>query len=140
MTGLGIPDWYWHAVAGSTALLLAILAAVTGAMLRGRLRRPRGMNVFAIHRGVAVAFVAVLIATFPLGHLAADEFLFGLPQELHGWLGLAIIILGLGQLVPSLLVGTRKRMRLTHTIVGYLLAGLMAWQTGWGVLMILTGD
>lgn len=140
MTSSVLPYWFWHALEGSFGLLLMIVISLTGAMLRGRLPRPAGVNVFKVHRIASIAFVPLMAIVYLHGQYVTTHVGFGLPHTTHGWIGLAIVVLGLIQLTPSLLVRARKRLRASHMAVGYLIAALLFVQTFWGLQVGLVGS
>jgi len=140
MTEPLLPYWFWHAMTGSAGLLLLIVIALTGAVLRGRLQRPEGLNVFRVHRTASILFAALMLGAYVHGQHVTGGMRLALPITIHGWLGLAIVVLGIVQLLPSLLIRTRKSLRASHMVIGYLLAGLLFVQTFWGLQVGLVGQ
>ena len=135
-----LPVWFWHAIAGAASLLLVIVASVTGAMLRGRIKRPEGVNVFGLHRWSGIGFVVFMAFTYLQGQYVFPWHSLGLPASPHGWIGLTLIIFGAVQLLPSMFIRRRKPLRLSHMVLGYALGGLAFLQILWGLQIGLSGE
>lgn len=134
--------YYWagHAIMGITSFILAILMPIFGAMIKGRIKRIKGINLLKIHKRLAILLGSLLIIMFPYG-LWVTTWHFSLkmyfPTSFHGLLGFAIAILAILQVLPSLLTKKRKLLRIPHTIIGYLLPLLLTIQLIWGIRLAL---
>jgi hypothetical protein len=77
----------------------------------------------------SICFSLIVIVTFILGLLTMLEHGEPLLISLHGLVGLALITLAIVQLVPSLLVRERIRIRFAHRVVGYTIIPFYIVQT-----------
>ena len=104
--GLGV-YWAGHATIGIITFLVIISTPVFGLMLKGRIKRIKGVNLLRIHRKLAILLGFFVLVTFFYG-LWVSMWRFGftvsLPASLHGRLGLIIIILAALQVIPSLVI------------------------------------
>jgi len=132
------PHWIGHGLAGLMGLVSGGFVVVTGATMAGRLSPP-GPATYREHRFQGILFGLLMLASFGLGLVVTA--LIGKPLfgSLHGWLGLAVAILAAFQVVSSLLVRNRKRLRPIHRLVGYGSALLVLLQAGLGLAMGVTG-
>jgi hypothetical protein len=134
--------WIAHAIAGTVSLIFAILVAVSGATVTGRVRRVRGLN-FRLHKRLGISLVLLIGVTFFYGPYARwlhDEFLFWQHTEpwepvFKGWLGLGILIVAVSQVILSLAVKNRRRIRKLHMIIGYSLVILIVIETVVGIAL-----
>ena len=125
----GTPSqWIGHAVTAVFGLLLLGIVILTGAILRGRIFRKSAFQVYPLHRASSIWFSLVVGATFLLGSLVMIHHGEPVLQSSHGILGLAITILAVIQLGPSLTITKRSSIRAVHRIVGYLLVVLYGIQ------------
>jgi len=132
--------WIAHAITGTVSLVFAVLVAVSGAVARGRKKRIRAMN-FKLHRKLGISLALLIGITFFYGPYARwlhDEFLFWQHTEpwepiFKGWLGLVILIVAVSQVILSLAVKDRRRIRRLHMIVGYSLLLLLVVETAIGI-------
>jgi hypothetical protein len=134
--------YYWagHAIMGITSFLLAIIMPTLGAMIKGRIKRIKGINLLKIHKRLAILFGSLLIIMFPYGLWVAEwhsGFKMYFPTSLHGLLGFAIAILAILQVLPSLLIKKRKLLKIPHTIIGYTLPLLVTIQFILGIRLAL---
>jgi len=134
-----LPYWFWHALTGSVGLLLVLVIALTGAALKGRLKRPAGLNTFRVHRAASILFALVMAGAYLHGQQVTGGIRLGWLFTIHGWLGLAIVLLAVVQLLPSLLIRARRPLRASHMLIGYLVSGLLFVQTFWGLHIGLVG-
>ena len=127
--------WLGHSIAGLVTFGFLAGVVICGSALAGRLRRPPNPGRFKLHRKLGIALGFAVSATFSYGlwvMLPQGKRLLDTP---HGWFGLAIVILTVYQVVPSLTLTGRKLTRPTHRWVGFTLAGLIVLQSSLGVLM-----
>ena len=132
--------WIGHAVIAAVALITLAGMTTTGRRL-ARTRDPRGAALFRQHITIAVFFAILVIGTFVYGILVSlgeEELLWG--NSPHAWLGAAIIVLALAQLIPSLVMKRTATVRFYHRIIGYSLITLVLAQIALGVYMVLTGS
>ena len=134
--------YYWagHAIMGITSFLLAIIMPTLGAMIKGRIKRIKGINLLKIHKRLAILFGSLLIVMFPYGLWVTTwhfSFKMYFPTSLHGLLGFTIAILAILQVLPSLLTKRRKLLKIPHTIIGYALPLLVTIQFILGIRLAL---
>lgn len=111
--------WIGHAVTSTVGLSLMIAVVLLGAVQKGRIKAIRHPQTFRYHRMAGIWFSLFVIVTFILGLLTTLEHGEPFFESLHGQIGLVLAVLALVQLVPSLLIRRRTRLRLFHAIVGY---------------------
>jgi hypothetical protein len=134
--------YYWagHAIIGIISFILAIIMPFLGAMIKGRIKRIKGINLLKIHKRLAILLGSLLIVMFPYG-LWVTTWHFGFrmyfPKSFHGLLGFSIFILAIAQVLPSLLTKKRKHLQIPHRIIGYVLPLLMITQLVWGIRLAL---
>lgn len=131
-------NWIGHALIAITSLLLMVYAITTGAMLRGRIKRGSG-DLFKLHRIGGIYFGAFILGSFIYGlwiRLQEGE---SILSSIHGKLGLAILLVVTLQVVPSLILKSRKGYRGLHKIMGYLLAPILIIDAAWGLYNGVTG-
>ena len=138
--------WIGQDLAAIPALFFLIAVVVYGAKLVGRLKKTQGVNLFRLHRKIGVFIAVLIIVTF--FHGIWDRIFMGEPffwqhseplvTVSHGWLGLAIMVVALMQVVPSLVVKDRKRISRLHMIFGYTLLMLVVIQIclGFGAVLV----
>ncbi len=132
--------WIAHVITGTVSLIFVVLAAVSGAMLGGRVKRIQGLN-FSFHRKLGISLVLLIGVTFVYGLYARSlhvEFLFWQHTEpwepvFKGWLGLVILVVALSQVILSLAVKDRMRIRRLHMLIGYSLVVLLIVETAIGI-------
>jgi hypothetical protein len=132
--------WISHAITGTISLIFAVLVAVSGATLRGRVKRIQGLN-FSLHKKFGISLVLLIGVTFVYGSYARwlhGEYLFWQHTEpfepvFKGWLGLVIIIIAVAQVLLSLFVKDRRRIRKLHMAIGYALVLLLIIETAVGI-------
>ncbi len=120
-------------------------AVLLGAMLAGKLGKPQGVNLFSLHRKISVFFTALIVVTFIHGlydRIAHGEPFFWqhstpLVTVVHGWVGLIIMVLALSQMVPSLAIKDRKKIRKLHMVLGYALLVLLVIQIFLGIWTVV---
>ena len=146
--------WVGQDFAGIPSLFFLIAVIFIGARLAGRLRTPpdhKGVNLLGVHKKFGVFFVFLIITTLIIGlwgRIFHGELFFWEDTELsvpviHGWVGLLITILALLQVIPSLVIKDRSKIRKLHLIVGYLVLTVFIIQILLGigaVLVALAGD
>ena len=133
------PHWLGHGLVSLMGLVSGGFVVVAGASIAGRLSRP-GPGTYGEHRFQGILFGLLMGVSFGLGLVVTamnGKPLFG---SLHGWLGLAVAVLATFQVVSSLLVRNRRRLRPIHRLVGYGTALLLLLQAGLGLAMGVTGE
>jgi len=133
--------WVAHGLAGIFSLIFSVAAALVGAQIVGRIKRPKGINLFKLHRKIAIYLAALVVITFAQGlwdRIAHGEPLFWQHVEplgivVQGWFGLFVTILAISQLVPALVVKDRRKIRKLHRILGYTMVISLVIQTFLGV-------
>ncbi|HMA05780.1 MAG TPA: hypothetical protein VKO45_07620 [Methanomicrobiales archaeon] len=114
---------------GIVALVLMVAVILTGAVQKGRIKAIRVHHIFRFHRMLSIWFSAFVVGTFVLGLLTTRGHGEPVLESVHGLLGLVVAILALAQLVPSLVIARRTRIRLPHRVIGYLIVPLLVLQT-----------
>lgn len=133
-TALIYGGWIGHALVGLAGVLLLICAVVMGAMLTGRIKRGEG-DIFKLHKKRGMLLGSILLGTFFYGlwiKLAHNE---PVLRSVHGWLGLIILLLVAQQIIPSLYLSDRSRLRGPHKVLGYALVLLIVIDVCWGLYM-----
>lgn len=135
VTYKGNTYWIGHATIGASGFILAISVLIMGAALRRRIKRIRSPNLLKIHRRIAISFGLFIVGTFLYG-LWITSWRHGvrilLPASFHGRLGLGIVVTAMLQVIPSVVVKKRKKIRKAHMILGYALPPLVLLQVVWG--------
>jgi hypothetical protein len=125
-------SWIGHFLVAMLGLMLMIFALVTGAMLRGRIKRTQA-NLFLLHKRIGVIFSAFIMGTFLYGLWINIQHEEALLTSVHGRLGLILILIVIIQLVSSLMVMNRSKIRTYHKFFGYSLAPLLFLEASWGL-------
>ena len=136
--------WTGHGLAGIYSLLFSIVATLIGAMIVGRVKRPTGINLLALHKKITIYLAALIVATFIYGvwsRTAHGELLFWQQSEpivtvVQGWFGLVVTFAAITQVLPCLTA--RRKNRKLHMILGYTLTIMLVIQTwlGFGAAII----
>jgi hypothetical protein len=121
--------WIGHAVTSIIGLILIIGVILTGAVQKGRIRTIRLHQIFRYHKMASMWFSLFVIGTFFLGLLTTLEHGEPLLQSPHGIVGLALVLMAIVQLIPSLLIKRRARIQTVHRIVGYAIVPVFILQT-----------
>ncbi|RXA17809.1 hypothetical protein EQO05_11675 [Methanosarcina sp. MSH10X1] len=125
-------DWIGHALIAIISLLVMVHALTTGAMLRGRIKRSSG-NLFKLHRKSGIYFGAFILGSFIYGLWIRLEHGEAILSSIHGKLGVAILLIAILQVLPSLILKNRARYRELHRIMGYSLASILIIDAAWGL-------
>lgn len=104
----------------------------TGAMLKGRIKRKQ-TNVFLLHKKAAIYFGTFILGTLIYGLLLEIKYEEPILTSTHGKLGILIFLIVVFQIIPSLVLRDRTRIRKAHKILGYALAPLMFLEASWGL-------
>lgn len=132
--------WLGHAIISITGLILLIVVIVNGARLSGRIKSAGATNAFKLHRNVSVLFSLFMFGAFFFGLWITYSHEEELLSSVHGWLGLVIVILAGAQLIPCFAFKRGKKIKLSHMILGYVLAFLVVIQTAWGLEIAVVGE
>jgi hypothetical protein len=139
LTYAGEYRWLGHATISLVGLGLIIIAVVNGATITGRLKRG-AKNAFRLHKNVSVIFSVFMVGTFFFGiwvtYSHGEEVL----TSIHSWIGLAIVILAIIQVVPCFVTKRRGRIRFVHMIFGFSTVLLVVIQTAWGLEIAVVGE
>jgi hypothetical protein len=117
--------------------MLLILAVTAGAMLTGKIQKS-SRNPFTLHGRAGLFLFSLLLGTFFYGiwtRLQHDE---SLLRSVHGWLGLIIVIMASLQVLPSVMIKDRAKLRPMHRQLGYSLTLLMVIEAVLGLYMGVT--
>jgi hypothetical protein len=125
--------WIGHAVTSTIGMILMVVVILTGAVQKGRVRTIRLHGIFRYHKMASTWFSLFVIGTFVLGLLTTLEHGEPLLESPHGIVGLALVLMAIIQLVPSLLIKKRARIRALHMVVGYTIVPVFILQTVLGL-------
>ena len=125
--------WMGHAVTAAIGLVLLILVILTGAIQNGRIPFLHMPKIMVVHKISGTCFSGVVIGTFILGLLVILGHGEPILTSSHGILGLIVAILSGIQLVLSLVVTKRQKIRTAHKIIGYLIVPLFLLQIYLGI-------
>jgi hypothetical protein len=133
--------WVGHALAGIISLIFSVAAALVGAILVGRVKGPKGIKWFRLHRKIAIWLAVIITITFVQGlfdRYSHVELLFWQHTEpltlvIKGWLGLTVTIVAIVQVLLSLVVKDRRKVKKIHMMLGYTLIILLAIITILGI-------
>ena len=121
--------WIGHAVTSTIGLILMIVVVITGAAQKGRIRTIRLHQIFRYHKMASIWFSLFVIGTFFLGLLTTQEHGEPLLESPHGIVGLALVVMAIVQIIPSLLIQKRARIQVLHRVVGYTIVPVFILQT-----------
>jgi len=137
---LTVFDWGGHAIVSIIGLIFALLILLTGAKLSGRIKKKEGFYSFKIHKTASILFSLFMVGTFFYGLLVTSEHETHLLLSVHGWLGLLIVIFALLQVIPSVFIKKRNKIKFPHMMIGYSLVFLVALQIIVGAHIAVLGD
>ncbi len=128
----------FHIIFGISSFTLILITVIFGTKNAGRFGLSRiTKNTFNTHRILAIITGIIVVISFSLGILVDNvlnieyTFEFG---GIHGLTGLIAVILVFLQIIPSLIIKKRKKIKLIHRIIGYLLVIDLAVQLTTGIL------
>ena len=136
----GEERWAGHAAVSIVGLVLVFLVLINGATLTGRIKRIGEANAFRRHRILSVLFSIFMIVGFSYGLWVTSQHGEALLSSVHGWLGLAIVVISVMQVVPCFVSKRRVRIRFLHMIAGYTVAFLVVVQAAWGLEIAVVGE
>lgn len=125
-------SWIGHALIAITGMMLMISALVTGAMLKGRINRNQ-TNLFRLHKKFTIYFGTFILGAFLYGILLKMQHEEPVLTSVHGRIGLFLLLIVVLQLIPSLVVIDRTKIKTPHKILGYALAPLIFLEASWGL-------
>ena len=131
--------WINHAFVGIVGLTLVGSVFVHGATLTRRMNIVKGANLFKRHKRIGIYYGFFMLLALFYGFWSTSwhhPLVMSLLTSVHSWLALTIVALAALQIVPSLLVKRRKRIRKSHMVLGYALFFLVIIQAAWGMIMI----
>jgi len=138
---LTVFDWAGHAIVSIIGFIFALLILITGAKLTGRIKKIDGLNSFNLHRAASILFSLFMVGTFFYGLLVTSGHETPLlSSSVHGWLGLLIVIFALLQVIPSVFIKKRNKIKFPHMMIGYSLVFLVMLQIIVGVQIAVLGD
>ncbi len=132
----------FHIIFGISSFTLCLITALLGTKNAGRFGKSKiTKKTYNIHRILAVITGIIVIISFSLGFVLGNGLNIELTFEgggIHGLTGLLAVILVSLQIIPSLIIKRRKKIKLIHRIVGYsLLIDLTVHLTA-GILRYVT--
>jgi len=80
-----------------------------------------------------------MLVTFFYGLWVTSQHGKPLLESVHGWLGLIIALGAVMQLIPSIIIKKRIKIKTSHMILGYLLASLVVLEVAWGIHITVIG-
>jgi len=110
-----------------------VFVILTGAVQKGRIRTVRLHQIFRYHKMASTWFSLFVIGTFVLGLLTTQEHGEPLLESSHGIVGVVLVLMAIVQLVPSLLIKRRARIRAIHMVIGYTIVPVFILQTVLGL-------
>lgn len=125
--------WIGHALIAIISLALMVYALTTGAILKGRIKKKSPGNVIKLHKRVGIYFGALILGSFIYGLWLRLENGESILASVHGKLGLIILLIGVLQVIPSLILKNRASYRILHKIMGYSLAPILIIDASWGL-------
>lgn len=127
-----------HIIFGISTFTFCLLTVILGTINAGRFGKSKiTKKTFVIHRILATITGITVIISFSLGFVLGDglnivyTFEFG---GIHGLTGLIAVILVLLQIIPSLIIKRRDKIKLIHRLVGSLLLIDLTVQLTTGIL------
>lgn len=125
-----------HIILGISSFTFCLLTVILGTINAGRFGKSRiTKKAFIIHRILATLTGIIIITSFSLGFVIGNglniEFTF---EGIHGLTGLIAMILVLAQIIPSLIIKRRKKIKLIHRIIGSALLIDITIQIATGIL------
>jgi cytochrome b561 len=121
-----------HMSFGISAFFVCLFIVILGMINAKRLGIKPNKITFKIHKYISLILIALLAASF---FTEAIYFITGTGEddfEAHGYIGLTALILSIAQVIPSLLIKARKKIKLIHSLFGYIIFLLM-------IIQLLTG-
>ena len=127
-----------HIIFGISSFTLCLMTVLLGTKNAGRFGESKiTKTTFNIHRILAIITGIIVIISFSLGFVLGNGLNIALTFEgggIHGLTGLLAVILVLLQIIPSLIIKSRKKIKLIHRIVGYSLLIDLTVQLTTGIL------
>ncbi|KKN03416.1 hypothetical protein LCGC14_1107870 [marine sediment metagenome] len=131
-----------HIIFGISSFTLCLMTVLLGTKNAGRFGESKiTKTTFNIHRILAIITGIIVIISFSLGFVLGNGLNIALTFEgggIHGLTGLLAVILVLLQIIPSLIIKSRKKIKLIHRIVGYSLLIDLTVQLTTGILRYVT--
>lgn len=131
--------WIGHGTIGIVSLIIVVSIVIAGATLKGRIKRITKTNTLKLHKWLAISFGFFILGVFLYGLWVTTRFGKIIPVTIHGKLGLFIFIVVISQVIPSLLIKKRTKLRTIHRILGYTLISLVILQVTWGIHVAVIG-
>lgn len=129
-----------HVSFGITSFILCLITVVFGAKTAGKFGKSRiSKTSFKTHKFLSITTGILVTISFLLGLFTSGGFEPEIELELEGphfWTGLTAFILILLQILPSLIIKKRKKIRLIHRYIGYMLFIILLIQLVSGILRI----
>ena len=127
-----------HIIFGISSFTLCLMTVLLGTKNAGRFGESKiTKTTFNIHRILAIITGIIVIISFSLGFVLGNGLNIALTFEgggIHGLTGLLAVILVLLQIIPSLIIKIRKKIKLIHRIGGYSLLIDLTVQLTTGIL------
>lgn len=123
-----------HVAFGISAFFVCLLIVILGFINANRLGKIKPNKItFKIHKYISFLLIVLLAASF---FTEASFFIFGTGDEefdAHGYIGLTALILSIVQVIPSMLIKDRRKLKLSHRFFGYIILFLMLVQLATGL-------
>jgi len=132
----------FHIIFGISSFTFCLITVLLGTKNAGRFGESKiTKNTLNIHRILAIITGIIVIISFSLGFVLGNGLNIAFTLEgggIHGLTGLLAVILVLLQIIPSLIIKRRKKIKLIHRIVGYSLLIDLTVQLVTGILRYAT--
>ena len=129
-----------HIIFGISSFTLCFITVMLGLKTAGRFGKSKiTRKTFKMHKFFSIITSIFVIISFSLGFIASEGFEFEFEFEgegIHGITGLLAVLLILIQIIPSLIIKKRKKIRLIHRLSGYLLLIDLSYHLITGILRI----
>jgi len=107
-------------------------------MFTGRIGDSKGhKEIYVLHRwvsiitGIAVIFTFIFMILPPF--FTGSEIVLGI----HGWIAVIALIMVVSQIIVSLIIKDRSRIRIYHRYFGYILMILLSMQGVIGLILVI---
>jgi hypothetical protein len=127
-------NWISHSILGAASLGLILEIDIVGAMAAGRIRKPKDLRPFPVHKKASGQFLAVSIGSYLFGIWIRFQHGDPVMATPHGWIGLAVCLIAVPQWL-SCRYKVRRAVKLLHIGLGYGLLAILVVQIALGVWM-----
>jgi hypothetical protein len=125
---------------GTISFVLCIITVILGAMFKGRIGSAKGhIELDKIHKysgiitGISVVFTFIFMILPP--YFTGETIVL----DFHGWNATFALIIVLIQVSLSLVIKDRRKIRKSHSYLGYILLILLSMQIVSGLILVSIG-